>query len=197
MLGCPPDDSDIDAWLGETFAVWRDKNVLAPSAARARDWRFYRDQKVEELSDGGLHIRFSADGIREPAERLFTWGDELMIEKPAVLVKTMRERITSSQGSIINLFETPLGNLHPLRLSPTQRGIMQLCLAYLVSRPMFADQAVRPRLYDDLLAIVGPLTVKTLNGYPGFDARRLNDPATATSLVDYTKGLLSSAREEA
>jgi predicted DNA-binding transcriptional regulator YafY len=103
VLGCPPDDWDIDAWLAESFAVWRDEpqdvllNVSAASAARARGWRFHRLQRIEELADGGLRIRFTSGGMRELAEHLFTWGGELVIEGPDVLIETMRERLAAAQ----------------------------------------------------------------------------------------------------
>ena len=102
MLGCTPDDWDIDAWLAESFAIWRDEKqdvtlrVPALSAARARGWRFHRFQEIEELGDGGLRIRFASGGMRELAEHLFTWGGELVIEGPDVLVATMRDRIVSA-----------------------------------------------------------------------------------------------------
>ena len=101
-LGCAPDDWDIDAWLAESFAVWRDDKhdvvlrVPASSAARARGWRFHRLQRIEELADGDLRIRFTTGGMRELAEHLFTWGGELVIEGPDALVEMMRERIDAA-----------------------------------------------------------------------------------------------------
>lgn len=104
-----------------------------------------------------------------------------------------RAEVTSSQGSMITVLDAPGGNLIPLRLSPERKGMVQLCLAYLINRPAFADQAVRQRLYDGLVAVVGPLSTTTLNGYPGFDARKLNDPAVVTSLADYLRKLRAEA----
>lgn len=98
-LGCAPDDWDIDAWLTESFGVWRDDKQdvvlrVAPGAAsRARGWRFHRSQEVEELDDGGLRIRFATGGMRELAEHLFTWGGEIVIEAPNALMVVMRDRI--------------------------------------------------------------------------------------------------------
>lgn len=106
-----------------------------------------------------------------------------------------RAVVTTAQGSIITEFDTPGGILYPLRLSPERKGMVQLCLAYLVSRPAFADVAVRQRLHDDLVAIVGPLSTRTLNGYPGFDARKLNDPAIVEALSGYTQALLAKAMD--
>lgn len=103
VLGCAPDDWDIDAWLAESFAVWRDQKqevtlrVPSTSAARARSWRFHRLQHIEELADGGFRIRFVTGGMRELAEHLFTWGGELTIEGPDALIDVMRERIAAAQ----------------------------------------------------------------------------------------------------
>lgn len=101
-LGCAPDDWDIDAWLTESFAVWRDEKqdvvlrVLPCSVARARGWRFHRSQSVEELGDNGLRIRFRTGGMRELAEHLFTWGEGLVIEGPDLLISVMGERIEAA-----------------------------------------------------------------------------------------------------
>lgn len=110
-LGCAPDDWDIDAWLAESFAVWRDEKqdvelrVPSSAAARARSWRFHRDQQVEATADGGLRIRFSSGGMRELAEHLFTWGGELTIGGPEVLIDMMRERIAAAQTMLPQALE--------------------------------------------------------------------------------------------
>ena len=101
-LGCTPDDWDIDAWLTESFGVWRDEKqhvvlrVLPSSAGRAQGWRFHRSQVVEELDDGGLRIRFASGGMRELAEHLFMWAGEIVIEGPNALVEVMRERLVAA-----------------------------------------------------------------------------------------------------
>lgn len=101
-LGCAPDDWDIDAWLADSFGVWRDEKqdvvlrVHASAASRAREWRFHRNQQMEELENGDLLIRFTSGGMRELAEHLFTWGDELTIEQPGALVEMMRQRIAAA-----------------------------------------------------------------------------------------------------
>ncbi|WP_133365568.1 helix-turn-helix transcriptional regulator [Qipengyuania sediminis] len=107
-IGCAPDDWDIDAWLADSFAVWRDEKqdvvlrVPRSSAVRARHWRFHGQQRIEDLTDGGLRIRFATGGMRELAEHLFTWGGELVIEGPDVLVAVMRERIAAAQTMLPN-----------------------------------------------------------------------------------------------
>ena len=104
-----------------------------------------------------------------------------------------RAEVTSSQGSILSVFDTAGGALYPFRLSNERKGSVQLYLGHLIYRPAFADEAVRQRLYDDLVAIVGPLSTKTLNGFPGFDARKLNDPAIVAALAIYLRQLLAEA----
>lgn len=97
--------------------------------------------------------------------------------------------VTRAQGSLLAVLDLPDGKgvLFPLRLSPERKGMVQLCLNYLVSRPAFADVAVRQRVYDELVAIVGPLSTTTLNGFPGFDARKLNDAAVQSALTAYLR----------
>ncbi len=101
--GCAPEDWNIDAWLTESFGVWRDEKqsvvlrVLPVAVSRARGWRFHGQQQIDELADGGLRIRFVTGGMRELAEHLFTWSGELVIEGPDVLVAAMRERIAAAQ----------------------------------------------------------------------------------------------------
>lgn len=103
-----------------------------------------------------------------------------------------RAEVTSSQGSILSVFDTLGGALYPFRLSNERKGLVQLYLGHLIYRPAFAEEAVRQRLYDNLVAIVGPLSTKTLNGFPGFDARKLNDPVIAEAIAGYLRRLLAA-----
>lgn len=118
-LGCAPVDWDIDAWLAESFAVWRDEKhdvvlrVPAASAGRARGWRFHRLQHVEELAGGELRIRFTTGGMRELAEHLFTWGGELMIEGPEALVEMMLVRIDAAATMLPQTNPRPILSQQP------------------------------------------------------------------------------------
>jgi proteasome accessory factor B len=109
-LGCAPDDWDIDAWLIESFGVWRDEKqeivlrVVPAAARRAQGWRFHRSQEVEELDDGGLRIRFVTGGMRELAEHLFSWGGEIVIEKPNALMVVMCDRLVAAQTMLTGDF---------------------------------------------------------------------------------------------
>ena len=100
-----------------------------------------------------------------------------------------RAEVASSQGSIVAEFDSPNGSLYPLRLSPERKGSIQLCLGYLISRQSFASIDVRKSLYDKLVSIVGPLSTTTLNGYPAFDARKLNDPGIRQALTAFLRDL--------
>jgi hypothetical protein len=100
--------------------------------------------------------------------------------------------VTSSQASIMSIFDTPGGVLYPLRLSPERKGSIQLCLGYLVSRPSFSKAEDRQRAYDELVKIVGQLSSSNLTGFPGFDARKLNDSTIRPALKLYLQKLLST-----
>lgn len=103
QLGCAPDDWDLDAWMAESFGVWREDahdvvlHVAASSAARARGWSFHPAQEIEECGDGALLVRFRSGGLREMAEHLFTWGGEVVIVAPEELRAVMRERLAVVQ----------------------------------------------------------------------------------------------------
>lgn len=92
-----PADWDLDAWLAESFGVWREDGhevvlrVLPSAVPRARAWRFHPAQTVEQVGDE-LLIRFHAGGLRELADHLFTWAGEVRIEAPEALREVMRER---------------------------------------------------------------------------------------------------------
>lgn len=105
MVGSAPDTWDLDAWLGESFGIWREEHHevvlrVAPVAlARARQWRFHPGQTLEEEGDG-LLVRFRSGGLREIAEHLFTWGGDIRIVAPEELRIVMRERILLALGSV-------------------------------------------------------------------------------------------------
>ena len=101
--------------------------------------------------------------------------------------------VTKAQASIVAEFNLSAGIMYPLRLSPERKGSVQLCLAYLRSWTPFADDAARQQLYDRLVAIVGPLSTATLTGYPGFDARKLNEPDIRAALVKFLRDLCAEA----
>ncbi|MCW1385079.1 transcriptional regulator [Novosphingobium sp. KCTC 2891] len=99
-----PDDWDLDAWLSQSFGIWREDDhdvvlrVLPSAAGKAKAWRFHPAQVLEE--DGAdLLVKFRAGGLREIAEHLFTWGGDVRIEAPEELRKVMRERVLLAWAS--------------------------------------------------------------------------------------------------
>jgi proteasome accessory factor B len=103
--GCAPDDWDLDAWLNESFGIWREAHheivlrVGQTAVAKARQWRFHPRQSFEDDGDE-LIVRFSAGGLREIAEHLFTWGGDIRIEAPEQLRAVMRERVLLALGTV-------------------------------------------------------------------------------------------------
>lgn len=106
IAGCPPEDWDLDAWMSESFGIWREGvhaislRILPSGASRARSWRFHPLQIVEPCDDGALLIRFTAGGLRELADHIFTWGGDLVIEAPQELRDIMQERLEASQAAL-------------------------------------------------------------------------------------------------
>lgn len=101
--------------------------------------------------------------------------------------------VTTAQGSLIAVFDIENGPLYPMTLSKYGKGLVQLCLNYLASRPAFSSEEVRQELYDRLKSIVGTLTTTTLNGFPGFPAPKLTDPTIRNGVRD----LLMEIRDRA
>ncbi len=99
-----PDDWDLDAWLAQSFGIWREDDhdvvlrVLPTAVARANAWRFHPAQVLEEDGEE-LLVKFRAGGLREIAEHLFTWGGDVRIEAPEELRKVMRERVMLAWAS--------------------------------------------------------------------------------------------------
>jgi predicted DNA-binding transcriptional regulator YafY len=105
LAGCPPEDWDLDAWLGQSFGIWREEDqeivlrVLPAAIERARQWRFHPAQQFEDQGEF-LIVRFRAGGLREIAEHLFIWGGDVVIEAPEELRTVMRERLEAGQGAL-------------------------------------------------------------------------------------------------
>lgn len=109
QLGFAPEDWDLDAWLAQSFGVWREDEhnivlrVAPASANRARGWSFHPRQELEEGEGGVLLVRFRSGGLREIAEHLFTWGGEVAIVAPEDLRDVMRERLKAGKGAFKDL----------------------------------------------------------------------------------------------
>lgn len=104
-MGCPPDEWNLDDWQHQSFGIWREEDhdvvlrVAPPGIARAKAWRFHPAQVVEDDGET-LVVRFRAGGLREIAEHVFTWGDEVTIEAPEALRAMMRERLAAAKEAL-------------------------------------------------------------------------------------------------
>ncbi len=77
--------------------VWR----VAPDAAMdAKKYKFHPTQKLTESKDGSLTICFHADGLREMAWHLFTWGGKIVPVAPAELVYEYKTLLQQSLNSL-------------------------------------------------------------------------------------------------
>jgi proteasome accessory factor B len=101
-LGCPPEEWDLDAWLSESFGIWRESGhdivlrVRPGAAERARAWRFHPHQQLEDDGDE-LLVRFHSGGLLELANHLFAWAGDLVIEDPTALKEIMARRMLEAQ----------------------------------------------------------------------------------------------------
>lgn len=91
--------------------------------------------------------------------------------------------VTRAQASLIAVFDLPGDTIYPITLSRQGKGSVQLCFAYLMNRPAFADEGVRRQIYDQLTSIVGALSTSKISGYPGFPLAKLNDPLVRRDLL--------------
>lgn len=103
--GAASEDWDLDAWMGASFGIWRERGyhivlrIAQESAERARNWRFHPQQVVEQDGEE-IVVRFYSGGLREIADHLFTWGGEVRIIAPEKLRAVMRDRLAKSAAAV-------------------------------------------------------------------------------------------------
>ena len=79
---------DLERYAKRSFGTFQEEPVqvaLRFDAGAARDastFVFHPDQAIESNDDGSLTVRFEAGGIDEMCWHLFTWGENVTIEKP-------------------------------------------------------------------------------------------------------------------
>ena len=79
---------DLKRYAKGSFGTFQEKPVdvlLRFAAVAARDastFIFHPDQSMEASEDGSLTVRFRAGGLDEMCWHLFTWGENVCIEKP-------------------------------------------------------------------------------------------------------------------
>lgn len=103
--------------------------------------------------------------------------------------------LSSAQGSVYGAFPADDGKtIYPLSLIYYGKGRISLNLGYLMTRSAFANEEDRRALYDSVAAIVGPLSTRTLTGFPAFSLLRLNDQQSASKVRGLLQKIVSSAR---
>lgn len=79
---------DLARFAERSFGVFQEEPVdvvwrFTPRAAvDARHYLFHPTQKLDDLADGSLLVRFRAGGLLEMAWHLFTWGPEVEVLSP-------------------------------------------------------------------------------------------------------------------
>lgn len=101
--------------------------------------------------------------------------------------------VASTNGSLFAAFPGADGKpLYPFNLlNHKNGGQLSLSLRYLAPRRAFADESVRQRLYDEATRVFGPLSTRTLNGFPAVPITRLNDPVVAQGFRTLLEDILA------
>jgi len=100
-----PEGFSLADYADESFGIYRDGaqevvlRVTPEGAEDALRWRFHANQSVEPQDDGSVIVRFRASGMRELAWHLFTWGDRVRIEAPALLRQTLVQEIEIARSA--------------------------------------------------------------------------------------------------
>lgn len=104
--GSIPDEFDLDAWMAESFGIWREAThsvrlkILPAASERGLHWRFHPRQVLTQCEDKSLVVEFEAGGIRELAEHLCTWAGDVIVEQPAEL----REELAAIARKILDAY---------------------------------------------------------------------------------------------
>jgi hypothetical protein len=102
--------------------------------------------------------------------------------------------VASTQGSIYALFRDGRGRaFYPFNISHYGKGQLVLVLASLKSLPVYASDEARQRLYDLATEALGPMSTRTLTGYPAVPAIALNDLPTVQRFRVLLQEILAAA----
>ncbi|HEV2080955.1 MAG TPA: WYL domain-containing protein [Brevundimonas sp.] len=103
----PPADFDLGAFAARSFGIYQDavedvvlKVAPGEKAEEARAWRWHPTQTLEDQSDGGVIVRFTASGMRELAWHLFTWSGSVTILAPERLKQVMADELAAAQATL-------------------------------------------------------------------------------------------------
>jgi predicted DNA-binding transcriptional regulator YafY len=105
-IGVRPDNFSLQVYADESFGIYHDAvedvvlRILPHGAQDALCWRFHANQRVRQLPDGSVEVRFSASGMLELSWHLFTWGDKVRVVQPESLRATMREQLDLAREAL-------------------------------------------------------------------------------------------------
>jgi len=107
-------DFDLARFAERSFGVFQEEPVdviwrFSPrAAADARQYLFHPTQKLDDLADGSLLVRFRAGGLLEMAWHLFTWGQEVEVLAPARLRQLLGDLLAAAARSHARSGRAPL-----------------------------------------------------------------------------------------
>ena len=93
----PDLDFDLTAFAKRAFGVFQERpfqvtlRFMSSAAPDAAAFLFHPSQQVAHHDDGSLTVHFKAGGALEMCWHLFTWGEEVTIERPIRLRKQMAD----------------------------------------------------------------------------------------------------------
>ena len=132
------------------------------------------------------HIRPKGDDAVDGAAAFMA----LVTEAGGTPVVSLRQ-----QGSIYGSFTLRSGgSVCPMHLA--QDAHVSLSFKYLTRRPGLADEAVRRRIYEEFVAVVGPLRTSNLSGFPSFKIAAFNNPRINAELRSAVLRLIEAATSE-
>ncbi|GHV08246.1 DNA-binding transcriptional regulator [Campylobacterota bacterium] len=101
------DNFDINKFASASFGVYREGKIYnvklivsAQAAASAKMYRFHPTQQFTDQADGRLLIEFSADGLLEMCNHIFTWRGEMIPIEPQELVDQYNELLEAAKKSM-------------------------------------------------------------------------------------------------
>ena len=95
---------NLERYAERSFGTFQEEPVrvvLRFDADVARDasaFLFHPQQSVEANADGSLTVRFEAGGIDEMCRHLFTWGENVTVEKPVRLRRRLVRMVRPSSS---------------------------------------------------------------------------------------------------
>jgi predicted DNA-binding transcriptional regulator YafY len=101
----------LEDYAAQSFGIYRDDDgpyeVEWHFHPDVRDdvhqFHFHPSQSLEDQPDGTVVVLFTADGLREMASHLFTWGSYVKVKKPKELKNYYRDMLEENRDTISDL----------------------------------------------------------------------------------------------